>query len=305
MSLNPRVDFAFKKLFGSEENKASLKALINAILPEEEHLTEITLLNPFNDKSHSQDKLSILDIKAMDGKGKHYNIEMQVTDEVHYSQRTLYYWSKLYAGQLKAGDDYDVLRKTISIHVLNFNCFLNEPDYHNVFHLLNAKSHRRDFEDMELHFIELEKFHKGFSELKTRLDHWTSFLTTADRYEREEMPAVLKNDPEIGPALQALEHLYLTAEEREIYEARLKWLRDERSAIKKAQREGKKAGLTEGMEKGMKKGIEKGIEKGRTAEKLAIARNLLAAGLAFPVVAQSTGLSLKQLEKLQQTIEIK
>lgn len=295
MSLNPRVDFAFKKLFGSEENKPSLLALINAILPEEEHLTEITLMNPFNDKAYSQDKLSILDIKAFDRRGKQYNIEMQVTDEVHYSQRALYYWSKLYASQLKAGDDYDILRKTISIHVLNFNCFLNEPDYHNVFHLLNAKSHRRDFEDMELHFIELEKFQKDFGELETRLDHWTSFLTTADRYEPEDMPAVLKNDPEIGPALEALEHLYLTAEEREIYEARLKWLRDERSAIKSAE---KKA-----LKKGIEKGMQQGIEKGRTAEKLAIAHNLLKAGLLPSIIAESTGLPLKQIEKLQQTIE--
>ena len=287
MSLNPRVDFAFKKLFGSEENKPSLLALINAILPEEEQVTEISLLNPFNDKAYSQDKLSILDIKAIDKRGRQYNIEMQVTDEVNYSQRALYYWSKLYADQLKAGDDYDILRKTISIHVLNFNCFLNEPDYHNVFHLLNAKSHRRDFEDMELHFIELEKFEKDFSELKTRLDHWISFLTTVDQYEREDMPLVLKNDPDVGPAIEALEHLYLTPDEREIYKARLKWLRDERSAIKKARTEG----LTEGIEKGMK--------KGRTSEKLTIARNALQAGLAVSVIAQLTGLPVKQIEQLK------
>src|ERR1700722_4514869 len=191
MALNPRVDFAFKKLFSSEENKPSLMALINAILPAEEQVTEITLLNPFNDREHSRGKLSILDVKAIDKNGRQYNIEMQVTDEMNYSQRALYYWSKLYATQLKAGDDYDILRKTISIHILNFNCFLNESDYHNVFHLLNAKSYRREFEDMELHFIELEKFDKGLSELTTRLDHWTSFFTTVDQYERDEIPAVL------------------------------------------------------------------------------------------------------------------
>ncbi len=36
--INPRVDFAFKKLFGSEENKDLLISLINAIISEQEHV---------------------------------------------------------------------------------------------------------------------------------------------------------------------------------------------------------------------------------------------------------------------------
>jgi predicted transposase/invertase (TIGR01784 family) len=294
---NPRVDFAFKKLFGSD--LLSLTALINAILPENEQLTEVTLLNPFNEKSFSQDKLSVLDIKAIDGSGRHYNIEMQVTDEVYYSQRALYYWSKIYANQLKKGENYDNLRKTISIHVLNFNCFAKETDYHNVFHLLNAKSHRRDFEDMELHFIELQKFTKGFDELTTPLDHWTSFLTSADRYDKTTMPVQLKNDPNIRRAIDTLEHLYLTDEEREIYEARLKWLRDEQGAIKSAERKALIKGREEGLAEGIEKGREEGREEGRTATKHEIARSLLAAGLPPSIVSESTGLSLEQIEALK------
>jgi predicted transposase/invertase (TIGR01784 family) len=303
---NPRVDFAFKKLFGSEENKASLMALINSILPENEHLTEVTLQNPFNDKEHQEDKYSVLDIKAKDAVGRYYNIEMQVTSEIYYSQRVLYYWSKLYASQLLSGYDYNKLQKTISIHLLNFNCFKNESDYHNVFHILNAKSHRRDFEDMELHFIELQKFDKDLSELTNRLDYWTTFLTTADQYNQETMPDVLKNDPEIGPMVKALEHLYLNEAEREIYEARLKWLRDESSAVnealKKGMEKGHEEGLAEGMEKGIEKGREEGLTQGRAqldAEKLAIARKLREAGLPSSVIAQSTVLSIDTIEALE------
>ncbi len=46
--INPRVDFAFKKLFGSEENKDLLLSLINVILAEQERITEIELKNPYN-----------------------------------------------------------------------------------------------------------------------------------------------------------------------------------------------------------------------------------------------------------------
>jgi len=35
--INPRVDFAFKKLFGSEENKDILISFINAVVSKENH----------------------------------------------------------------------------------------------------------------------------------------------------------------------------------------------------------------------------------------------------------------------------
>jgi predicted transposase/invertase (TIGR01784 family) len=46
--LNPKVDFAFKKLFGSEENKDLLISFINAILPEEKQVKSVELKNPYN-----------------------------------------------------------------------------------------------------------------------------------------------------------------------------------------------------------------------------------------------------------------
>ncbi len=39
--LNPKVDFAFKKLFGSEENKSILISFINSIISEENKIKNI------------------------------------------------------------------------------------------------------------------------------------------------------------------------------------------------------------------------------------------------------------------------
>ena len=139
-TLNPRVDFAFKKLFGTEENKEILISFINAVVSEEDRVADVVLLNPYNHKEYRADKLSILDIKATDEKGRHYNIEMQITDQMFYNQRALYYWSKLYTSQLKQGDSFDALRKTIGINILNFNYFDDEPGYHNVFKLLHTRT---------------------------------------------------------------------------------------------------------------------------------------------------------------------
>lgn len=236
--LNPRVDFAFKILFGSEENTDILLPFINSVLSLPNPLTELTLLNPYNHKTHSTDKLSILDIKARDGLGQLYNIEMQMTDQVGYSQRALYYWSKLYSQQLKEGEDFSTLNKTISIHVLNFNHF-DEPDYHNIYHILNVQTMKRSFEDLELHFIELKKFNKDPAHLTTALDRWTTFLSRAEQWERNFVPEELRIDPAIEKAAQALDTLSLDEEEREIYEAKLKWLRDESGTFKKIREEGR------------------------------------------------------------------
>ncbi len=80
-NINPRVDIAFKKIFGVEENKDLTISLINSIVSEEDQITELTLLNPYNPKNFKSDKLSILDIKATNTSGKMFNIEIQITDE--------------------------------------------------------------------------------------------------------------------------------------------------------------------------------------------------------------------------------
>jgi predicted transposase/invertase (TIGR01784 family) len=99
--ISPRIDIAFKKIFGVEDNKDLLISLINSIVGQEDQVSEVTLLNPYNPKSFKKDKLSILDIKAKGISGKRFNIEIQIADEADYDKRALYYWAKLYTEQLK------------------------------------------------------------------------------------------------------------------------------------------------------------------------------------------------------------
>ena len=49
--ISPRVDLAFKKIFGVEENKDLLISLINSIVGTEDQVSDITLLNPYNPKN--------------------------------------------------------------------------------------------------------------------------------------------------------------------------------------------------------------------------------------------------------------
>ncbi len=290
--LNPRVDFAFKKLFGSEENKTILIAFINAILPLDEQITDVEILNPYNQPARVGEKLSILDIKAVDKQGKRYNIEMQVTDQVHYNQRALYYWAKFYSEQLLQGKPFSDLNKTISIHILNFNYF-DEPEYHNAFKILNTRTQKCYFEDLELHFIELEKFDKSVEAITTAIERWTTFLRRAGEYKRSTLPATLSCDPAIVQAMESLEKMHLSDEEYELYEGQLKWLRDEAGALEKKGIVAYESGHQDGKQEGLEQGIEQGIEM--------TARNLLREGLEVSLVTKATGLSIEQIKALKAT----
>lgn len=282
--ISPRVDIAFKKIFGVEENKDLLISLINSIVSKEDQVAEVTLLNPYNPKNFRQDKLSILDIKAKSEAGKKYNIEIQISDEGDYDKRSLYYWAKLYTEQLKVAGGYASLSKAIGIHILNFTSILGVDKYHNVFHITEKETGFQYFKDLELHTIELKKFSKDshaelsdiVAQVKNSLDMWMAFLTRHDLLNQEHLPSVL-DDPALKKALNVLEVMNFGPEEREEYEAHLKWLMIEMSTLKKYEA--------------------KGFVEGREETTKNIARIMLQEGIDLEKISKITGISIKNIKE--------
>ncbi len=292
-TITPKIDIAFKKIFGIEENKDLLISLINSIVSPEDQVQDLTLMNPYNYQNYIDDKLSILDIKAQSLSGEVFNIEMQLKDDEHYAKRALYYWANLYTGQLTKGNNYRTLNKSIGIHILNFTCLHDTKRYHNVFHLKEKETNLHYFKDIEIHIIELNKFSDQVEEnlnillkkLKNSLDIWLSFLTHHNLLDQVPLPDAL-DTPYMQKALHTLSCLNFTNVERDIYEGRLKWLRHESLVLEQSFEKGRK----EGMEKGMEKGIEK--------EKITIAKNMLSLGISKRQIAQATGLAMPVIEQL-------
>src|SRR5207237_911147 len=58
--IDPKVDYAFKRLFGTAHNRGLLIHLRNAVLkpPPEQRVVDLELLNPFTDKEALDDKLA-------------------------------------------------------------------------------------------------------------------------------------------------------------------------------------------------------------------------------------------------------
>ena len=241
--INPRVDIAFKKLFGAKENKDLLISFINAIVSQEDQVVDLELLNLYDQQHFKEDRLSVLYIEAESVRAKKFNLELQVTDEAAYSKRLTYYWSKLYAEVCSSPQGYVEPRKVIGIHILNFTSVTQSQQYHNAFGFIEKKSGRSYFGDLELHTIELKKFTDAVgadeelsvlaTKLQDSLDVWSTFLV---RYEElsglKALPPSL-NKPELKKAIDVLKGMNFNAEEREAYEAHLKMLAHEALLQKK------------------------------------------------------------------------
>ena len=279
--INPRVDFAFKKLFGSEENKDLLISLINAIVSEQEQVVEVELKNPYNLADYRAGKMSILDIKAKSEAGRWFNVEMQISEDYNFDKRAIYYWAKLVTEQLGEGMMFKELKKTISINILDFNFIPTTSDVHNCYKIINTATGKDDklHDIFELHCIELKKYTKTYQQISSALDRWSTFLTKAHELDKNAMPKELSTDPAIVKAITAVDRMF-DEEERLVYETRMHSLADVESKIASAE----------------EKGREKGINEAATA----IAFNLLEKRIDIATIAEVTGLTeyvIKTLSK--------
>ena len=281
--INPKIDFAFKKLFGSEENKDLLISLINSIITEDEKIKSIELRNPYNLADYRKGKMSILDIKAKDEKERWYNIEMRIGEDLNFDKRSIYYWSKMVTEQLSEGMMFKQLNKTISINILDFNIVSSSLDFHNIYKILNEKTGKNDeLHDMfELHYIELKKFRKDYSQIANTLDRWITFLTKANKLDKQNIPKELSGDPDILKAIAEVDRMF-NEDEREMYNIRLQEQMEFESKLDSA----------------FEKGIEKGIEKGKKEAKLIMAKKLILKNLSIEDIIEMTGLTKDDIEKL-------
>ena len=133
--------------------------------------------------------------------------------------------------------------------------------------------------DLEMHFIELPKFRKKDPDMSNKLEQWLCLI--CDEEDKIEM-AESKNE-EIEKAKKELEKLAMNPEDRELYELRLKAIRDEMNI--------RYSGYVDGMADGEAKG-----ERNKSIE---IAKNMLKENVEKTLISRVTGLSLEEIENLK------
>ena len=241
LGIDAKNDYAFKYVFGSEQRTGILIHMLNAVLkpPPGRRVESVVIRNPISEQVILDDKLSILDIKASDQSGRQFNVEMQMTIPPNLPGRLLYYWSKLYSGQLTTGEEYDLLQPVISICFLDGVLFRQVEGCHLHFQLCEVQRQILFTDQIEVHLFQLPLFTKMAEELQDPLEKWLYFLNNAQELDPAHLPASLQEVP-ISEAVRALDMLTQDEVERERYEAREKAKRDHLSwekALQRAQQE--------------------------------------------------------------------
>ena len=279
--LDPKMDFVFKNIFGSEKHPNILISFLNATLKPKDLITEVEIKNTDLNKGYIEDKFSRLDVKATTSNDEIINIEIQLKNEYNMIKRSLYYWSKLYSEQLNEGEDYSLLKRTICINILNFK-YLKTRMFHSVYRMKEIHTNEELSDIEEIHFIEIPKLEDGSDE-KDMLVAWIEFLKNP---ESEKVRSLEMSVDEIREAKDELIKMSNDDTQRELYEMRAKTLRDKISALNEAER------------KGIKKGREEGRKEGEQNKAIEIAKSLIKLGLDKESIAKSTGLDLCEVEKL-------
>lgn len=284
--INPKTDFAFKKIFGSEQSKDILISFLNAILYNGNPMIEdLEIINPYLAPKIRGVKDTYLDVKARLAGKKTVIIEMQVLNVEGFEKRILYNAAKAYSIQLDQGEDYTLLNPVIALTITDFEIFPSLDKIISRF-VLKEKEYLVDYliHDIELVFVELPKFSKELEELETITDKWIYFIKSARSLDA--VPETMGVIPEIKKAFEIANQANLSREELEDLEKREIYIHDQRNAIKRAIRQGREQGLQVGREEGMREA------------KLEIAKQLLDV-LDEETISQKTGLSLEDVQNLK------
>lgn len=174
-------DVAFRKIFGNENKTEIIISFLNAILKLEDdrRIAEITIANPYQLPRIAGEKASIIDVKAVDKKGRQFVVEMQVADVHGFDKRVQYYACRDYSMQINRGEEYAQLKPTYLIAILDFNYF-ESKSYLSHHIIVNEETQEHKLTDIQFTFIELKKFSLKVDELKTLIEKWVFFIKDAE-----------------------------------------------------------------------------------------------------------------------------
>jgi predicted transposase/invertase (TIGR01784 family) len=248
--VSPKIDFVFKKIFGSEESQKILISFLNGIVyGGEKIIKSLTIVNPYNPGQIMTLKDTYLDVKAVLADDSIVIIEMQVARMTAFGKRVLYNMVKGYANQLQKGDDYILLKPVIAVTITDFILFDNTEDVINQF-VFQEKTKKFQYlnEELQLIFVELPKFKKELSELESLADKWLYFLKEA--HSLHDIPQNLGKISEIKSALNLANQAGMSEDELDEVEHRAVALQDERGKLTYAEEKGKQIGRQEGRQEG-------------------------------------------------------
>ena len=160
--LDPKNDFAFKRIFGNKKHKKVLIGFLETVLKSQisPPIQKLTFLKTIQDPEVASKKQSVVDVMCQDQKGSYYIVEMQVASQTGFEARAQYYASRAYTSQMNQGEEYKDLKEVIFLAIANYIVFPNKKDYKSEHCTLDRKTGENDLDKIFFTFVELPKFKK-------------------------------------------------------------------------------------------------------------------------------------------------
>ena len=204
--LQPKNDVVFKALFSRGKpriTQAMLEAILKMKIDKLELDKSADLLNDNKD-----DKNGRLDLRAVINGNTECDIEVQLASNDNIAERFVYYWAKMYAANLKIGDTYSDLRKTISIIILDddFKLTKNLERPQTTWRIRESEATHLVLTDyFEIIIIEIPKVVKAYQ--KTPNDEVLQWMLFLDNPEKEEVARIMEENEDIKEAKEELERI--------------------------------------------------------------------------------------------------
>ena len=204
--LQPKNDVVFKALFSRGKpriTQAMLEAILKMKIDKLELDKSTDLLN-----ENADDKNGRLDLRAIINGNTECDIEVQLTSNDNIAERFVYYWAKMYAANLKIGDTYSDLRKTISIIILDddFKLTKNLGKPQTTWKIRESENTHLILTDyFEIIIIEIPKVLKAYH--KNPNDEVLQWMLFLDNPEKEEVTCIMEENKDIKEAKEELDRI--------------------------------------------------------------------------------------------------
>ncbi len=298
-----RFDWAIKRLLRQKANFGVLEGFLTVFIGEK--ITIVELLESEGNQQAGDDKFNRVDIKARNSKGEIILIEVQNTRELHYLERVLYGVAKAITEHISLGESYAEVRKVYSISILYFNIGQGKDYlYHGQTRFIGVHTgDRLKVTAKEKEAIVTRLPEEIFPEyILIRVNNFNEVAVTPleewMRYLKEGIIREGTTAPGLEEAKEKLRYYNMTPQERRAYDEHVNAVMIQNDVLDSAKLEGRMEGLQEGHAAGLEEGRAAGLQEGATLQNRENARKAKALGIATELIAQMTGLSEEEIEKL-------
>ena len=289
--LNPHTDFGFKRLFGSEFNKELLISFLNAMFHGEQNVKDVTYLNSEQLGDRIDERRAVFDVYCENDKGEKFIVEMQNIYQEFFKDRTIYYSTFPIREQARRGGDWDFhLNSVYTVGLLNFNFAEGLDDarrWHHEVKLMEVDTKEVFYDKLTYVYVEIPKFNKTEDELETMYDKWMYVLKNLSSLMNR--PAALQ-ERVFTRLFEQAEISKFNSDELRMYEDSVNAFRDIVNAIRSAEKKKFAEGLAKGLAEGRAEGRAEGLAE--------IARAMQAKGMAKDLIAELTGMSVDDINRL-------